>query len=583
MTGDFLVWLSPRPIPQPLIRRCHWPVPRSIGIRNATGHSRRDGYSLFFVGHGRGERQHRHHPTADQLADRLMNSLREQGPDGLDRHLGPISGVFVDHRRDQVVIWRDRFGRHPVQMIDLDPGWAITTAPDLAEKLVDGQPRWSNLAAFLTHRATTSDADVFTDLYRIRPSEFVRWRHHQIVERRRWWNPEPQPVDDPSAQMTSLLHQLAAPYRRIPHIIALSAGTDSGALAAVASRGQPSVHAVTFTAPDARNDEGHLAADVADHLDLRWTGFQISDHWPLSRLQDHRFPRCWGPPGHPDFAWKMPFHRWLRRHHRQLPVIYGNGSDEVLWFPPHLWLKQRWHRGDWPALAEATRHLSWQRWIRPGASAAIDALDLRWLRTIVPDWPASPPMWQCPSHWIDSDVGTVDAPDFGPPKQRFFNLRTWRLHTWHWERAMRSLAYESRRSRRPIWTPFLDAEFWELSLSVNASQLVEGGRQKAILRNAVAHLLPEFWRQRPKTGGFDAVVEQGLANRGCQKMYALFSRPRLRHWSAFDADAFLDAYEAYRRAPGTEQSCTIRGSWGIWKTVAAELWLRRFQPASPAL
>lgn len=147
---------------------------------------------------------------------------------------------------------------------------------------------------------------------------------------------------------------------------------------------------------------------------------------------------------------------------------------------------------------------------------------------------------------------------------------------------MRFLAFESRQANRPVWTPFLDAEFWELSLSLRPEHLVEGGRQKAILRRITARLLPDDCRQRPKLGGFDAIVERGLALEASPQVYALFARPMLGDWAQFRSHRFLEAYEAYRRAGHSPTSHT-RGSWAIWRTVATELWLRRqhHQPFPP--
>lgn len=138
---------------------------------------------------------------------------------------------------------------------------------------------------------------------------------------------------------------------------------------------------------------------------------------------------------------------------------------------------------------------------------------------------------------------------------------------------MRSLAFEARESRRPVWTPFLDAELWELSLSLNSAQLVEGGRQKSIIRQATTDLLPENCRTRPKVGGFDPVVERGLAEREARLVYRLMADARLDRRADVDASAFLEAYRAYRHRSNTASAC--RGSWPVWKTVTAELWLRR--------
>ena len=577
--GDFVVWLSKIPPPEPIRQRWNWSASKVIGIRRSRhtnlGKTEQNGAELVFVGHGRGERGNRHFPPCDPMATRLLTTLQIDGIRGLDRHLGPMAGVLVEQQGRRVLVWRDRFGRHPIQMIRLSKGWVVTTSPSLSNRLSSAHIRWSNVSKFIQGTQTTTDADVYTDLFRIRPAEAVRFGNHQITARHRWWQPHRRSVDHPVARMSSVLHQIGALYGNIPHIIALSAGIDSATLAALAARRHPKSHAVTFTDPGSPRDEGPQASEVADHLRLRWTPFSIGDHWPLSRLDDHRFPLAWGPGAHPDFAWKMPCHRWLRRRHQTLPIIYGNGSDDVLWIPPKMWLKNEWHRRDWQTLGQAFSHLSFSDWIRPGLSAFVDELQLRPVRAMLPQWPESTPLWQRPETWFDTAI--PNAPREMPESltERFYQLRLGRLDHWRWERAMRSLAYEARRTQRPIWTPFLDAEFWELSLNTRPTDLVEGGRQKALLRSTAAHFLPENCVQRPKIGGFDPLVERGLADKASHRIYRWFARPQLAQRPAFDNDAFLRAYEAYRRGPTSQP---IRGSWAIWRTVATELWLRQRHP-----
>lgn len=586
--GDFVVWLSKMPVPEAIFQRWTWSSSKTIGVRRSRhtglGKTEQSGAELVYIGHGRGERDNRHFPPRNPLANRLLTSLKLSGTPGLDRHLGPLAGVWVEAQGRRVWIWRDRFGRHPIQMIRLAQGWAVTTSPDLAARLSSRQIRWSNITAFIHATETTTDADVHTDLFRIRPAEVVRFEDHQIMERKRWWRPTRQTIDQPRSRMASLLHQMGALYGRTPHIIALSAGIDSATLAALAGRGHPSSEALTFSDPGSPRDEGPQAGALADHLQLRWTPFSIREHWPLSRLDDHRFPLAWGPAAHPDFAWKMPCHRWLRRRHQTLPIIYGNGSDDVLWIPPKLWLKEQWHRRDWSNLEKAWAHLGMSDWIRPGLSALVDELELRSFRPLLPRWPSSLPIWQQPQRWIHGAEKT--GHDRAIPTdltEHFFQLRVQRLQSWHWERAMRSLAFEARRTQRAIWTPFLDAQFWELSLSIHPMDLVEEGRQKALLRNAAAHLLPESCLRRPKMGGFDPLVERGLADKASPRIYQWFARPQLGRWPAFDGHAFLRAYEAYRRGPTNAHPGGYRGSWAIWKTVATEMWLRRRQRVAPPL
>lgn len=581
--SDFVVWMSSLAVPEEIRRRWKWSASGRLGVRRqdfsglALVEASGEGGEIAVIGHSVGRRGARALIEADDLAHRLLREVDSQGVEALDQYLGPFAGAALYDRGRRVLVWRDRFGRHPIQMIRLLQGWVLTTSPELAALLVEHRPHWVNLAAFVHGDADTTDADVLADIFRIRPGEAIIFDRGRPTQRIDWWRPTSQKVEHPQAQMATLLYSMGEFFGRRPHILALSAGLDSSTLAAFISSGHPGTEAVTFTDPQSPWDEAREAAGVAQHLKLRWRPFYVTEHWPLSRIEDHRFPLAWGPSAHPDMAWKLPFHRWLRNRRGDLPLMYGNGSDEVLWYPSRLWLQGRWARGDWSEIAEAFRHLPLERWAGPGFSAAIDALGLRPFRSLLPRWSQEIPTWQDSSRWIRTEPDYPALPECTDPGEQFFRLRLRRLKTWSWERVMRSLAWESRRANRSIWTPFLDAEFWELSLNLSPTHLVEEGRQKAILRRVSQDLLPERCRHRPKVGGFDPLVERGLVQGAPWRVYSLFSAPRLGSWPAFDGEAFLKAYEAYRQANDQGQCRSYRGSWAIWRTIATELWLRRIK------
>ncbi len=577
--SDFVVWMSPEPVPAAIYRRWNWSPGGRLGTRRTEscqlGRASTASVEVAAIGQGLGTRSRREFISGDDLAKKLLTDLPRAGPGGLDRYLGSVAGAMVNRTENKALIWRDRFGRHPLQMIRLDTGWVITSAPELVSALSASRPQWSNIQAFIHGDAQTTDTDVLTDIFRVRPAEYVEFYEFSPSQKAIWWTPSPRFFASPVDEAGALLRSLGSLYGKHPHALTLSSGLDSATLAAMASVVHPATEAVTFSDPSSHNDETEGARELAAHLGLRWRPFEVTEHWPLSRLTDHRFPPAWGPAAHPDAAWKMPFHRWLRARRGSMPVMYGNGADELLWVPSTLWLRDRWADGDISALVEAFEHLPFKSWIRPAISEAIDGLGLRSLRERLPSLSDSRPPWQRSEDWITREPPGADLVDPGSATKQYFQLRLRRLQTWRWERIMRSLAAESRRANRPIWTPFLDAEFWELGLSLSPMNLVEGGRQKSILRQATDNLLHEACRRRPKVGGFDPLVERGLADRGSKQVYTLLARQRLGGCNGFDGDAFVKAYEAYRRRPLDDGPRRYRGSWPIWRTLATELWLRR--------
>lgn len=584
--SDFIAWLCTAPIPSATYGRWRWAM-TNIGYRQRPWMplaTHRSGRALTIIIGGPGGRRPRGRSVpAPQLAAAIHSDILASGSAALDRFIGPVAGLHIDLAQGTTTIWRDRFGRIPIQIVSAPTGLVITTCPQAADTLAGPEIEPTHLANFLHHDRHTDDGEALANLRRLRPSEvIVVDGERRICSRRTWWRPRAKAIDADAAvaAMRQRLETLGEALKGRPHLLALSAGLDSAALGAVATSRHPGGQAITFADRRSAGNEADGARAVAEHLGLGWAPFSITDHGPLSRLSDHHFPTAWGPCGHPDLAWKRPFYRWLGHRHPGRAIVYGNGADDALWVPPALWLSDRWRDLDLRALSQAFGHLSMSQWLRPGLTAAVDRWGLRSWRHRLPSWPTNRQPWQHPDAWVPRADQDPTPPMAGPPDERFFDLRTWRLSTWRWERAMRCLAWEARIGQRPILTPFLDAPFWELSLSLSPDQLVEGGRQKAVLRRAVADLLPEDCMQRPKTGGFDAVVERGLADRASRQVYALFARPLMADAIGLRPASFLAAFEAYRRAPGVNRGAPCRGSWAIWKSVGAELWLRQQCPRS---
>lgn len=579
-----MVWATTQDVPEALKTDWQWSDCGCFGVRRNTsselGQAKNGQGELALVGTPAGRRGKREWTPPDQAARQMLLSLATKGLAGLDELLGPVAGFFLDHRSQEILVWRDRFGRLPIQMVRQARGWVITTSPELVMALTRPRAHWNNLASFVHGEDDCGDQDVLLDVYRLRPGEAIRLRGPRLVERVFWWQPAPLRSDDPLRELTAVVQQIGNFYAQRSHLLALSAGLDSSTIAAFATARNPGSKAVTFYDPRSSRDETEWASQTARHLNLSWSPFCVTDHWPFSRMEDLRSPLAWGPTAHPDAAWKQPFHRWTQSQWGPLPVVYGNGSDEVLWFPSAMWLQSRWAAQDVRALVKAFPHLPLTHFFRPAAALAIDRAGLGPLKTILPDLERPEPLWRQTSRWIQTGAAPAPLIDATDPLERFHQLRIRRLQTWGWERIMRSLATESWRAGRPIWTPFLDAEFWELSLTLSPHHLVEEGRQKSVLRQAVKDLLPEACRLRPKVGGFDPLVERGLAEFGSHTIFALLARPSLSHWQAFDRDAFIEAFEAYRRAPATTKARSYRGSWAIWRTLAAELWLRSLESST---
>lgn len=511
--------------------------------------------------------------SALSLADELLESLPVLGTTTLDQYLGPFCGVLQRDspgRASSLYVFRDRFGTVPIQYLRLERGWAISTSPEAILTLLSQkdllQVHRPRLESFLFGSDDQGSEDFFRDLYRLRPGEVLYLEGNSIKERCYFWNPEANKPADSETHLRKWFARRSQDFSLRPHLLALSSGMDSGALAAYLTSRHGGSEAITLY--DSKGvDERGVAQEIATHLGIRWRCVDIADHWPRASGPPplRASPLAWGPESHPDMAWKDALHRSLRKVPYSLPIVYGNGADEALWISTADWLQSRWRAADYSALYEANRHLPAGRVLR----ALLGGLSLPDFLSRLRSRDDDP--WSTPQNWVHRFSSTDGPLDWEPCERAKGRDRFLQLRSWRWERVMRSLARESRCTFRPILTPYLDAEFWELCFSLRPDERVVRGRQKAVLRSACADLLPSSVLSQPKKGGFDPLVERGLAMHERPAIEEMMSQPLLSTHLSFSSPCFLSAYRAYCDASRER----IRGSWPIWRTLSSEVWSRQ--------
>jgi asparagine synthase (glutamine-hydrolysing) len=134
------------------------------------------------------------------------------------------------------------------------------------------------------------------------------------------------------------------------------------------------------------------------------------------------------------------------------------------------------------------------------------------------------------------------------------------------------LRYEDRNSMAhslEARVPFLDHRLAELLFSLDGSRLIERGRTKAVLREALADLLPEKVRERRDKLGF--VTPEGRWLRGALGDLAadVFAS------RSFAGRGFVDAAAARRRLE-RHRSGRLEAGMELWRALNLELWARTF-------
>ena len=116
-------------------------------------------------------------------------------------------------------------------------------------------------------------------------------------------------------------------------------------------------------------------------------------------------------------------------------------------------------------------------------------------------------------------------------------------------------------------TPFLDYRLVERAQGVPAAHLIHDGWTKAILREAMAGIVPETVRRRGDKLGFATPETRWLRELA----------PQVREWlgpaSRLGGRLEPTAVQAWRSLPDDE----LARRPGLWRLVSAELWMRHVE------
>ena len=117
--------------------------------------------------------------------------------------------------------------------------------------------------------------------------------------------------------------------------------------------------------------------------------------------------------------------------------------------------------------------------------------------------------------------------------------------------------------------PFLDYRLVELLFSLDAGQLIERGRTKAVLRRALGDLLPPVVRDRVDKLGF--VTPEGRWLRGPLGDLAgdVFASRSFAERGWMDAQAVRARLDRHRRGE-------LEAGFELWRALNLELWARTF-------
>jgi asparagine synthase (glutamine-hydrolysing) len=532
-------------------------------------------------------RGHRYKTRCD--TETIVHAYEEFG-DRAPEHLhGMFAFAIWDAERRRLLLARDRLGIKPLYLAcnenELLFGSeikailaALPQAPPLDESALPG---------YLANGYVNGEQTLFRGITRLRPGHTVSWSAADGIQQRRYWRlPEPgtAPVQSFDDEASELRTRLAAAVRRhmmsdVPLGVFLSGGIDSSVIAALAaqqSAKQLQTFAVGFADPRA-NELGY-ARQVADsigsrHHDIVVTPEQFFDDLP--RLVWHEDEPIAFPSSVP-----LNFLSRLAGEHVKV-VLTGEGADE-LFLGYNRYRVTHWNMRlgrPYQSLVPGAVRRRIMAAIRraPGAIGRIGrrtflGLDPGLRHTYLENFAVVREFEQrallARSGVLSRDVhaGALERLDRDGrdllDRMGRFDLDTY-LHELLMKQDQMSMA-ASIESR----VPFLDDQLVNHVVPLPSAFKVRGWRTKAILRAAVAGLVPPAIISRRKMG-FPVPVGSWLRGAFAPLVDEFVLAPRAASRRLFD-------HAALRRLAAEHASATANHGDRLWLLINLEIWQRIF-------
>lgn len=427
-------------------------------------------------------------------SETLVEALAQHGFDFLPSLRGMYAFAAYNNEHRELWLGRDPQGIKPLYVARHDDtlrfaserralGWPTPmTQQDVAEMLT-----WGHLT---TPNAPPLDSTRF--LTSLPAASLLRVQQDQSITLHRLpWLQAPMRAKAPAVQLRSLLEQVVADHllADVPVACFLSSGLDSGILAALACRANPSsISTFTVAFPETPIDEGSLAAAMAAHCGsehhtltlapsqvIRWIedGLQAQDVPTADGLNTYVISRAvagegirvalsglgadelfGGYPAHRLVPWLLPL--------RHLPTALRRSLLTLL--PRRLGSKLR-NVSSWQPWQLA---LALRRWATPADLHAAAAMDLP---------------WPTPAGLLPADPWAV--------------ITAAELQGYTEPMLLRDSDVMSMASALEVRVPFLDQRLVDLALACSASAQRPG---KKLLREACIDLFPAGYLDRPKQG-----------------------------------------------------------------------------------
>jgi asparagine synthase (glutamine-hydrolysing) len=509
--------------------------------------------------------------SRDELA--LLNDAElfaryfdQRGIAGLAAVLGSWAAVVDDSPRGQAWLMRDPMGGRSLTYLAGESGayWVGHDAGELLEaarRPVRLDPRYlSSLFACREAEATTTP---FWGVVAVPPGHAVRL-YAEGSDTLEFWRPA-LPTGMARRPAVELEEELRVRLRDAVACrvadgeatgLLLSGGLDSVPIAAMArqvlgpSRALAAFSWVFDRYPEA--DERSLITLASGQLDLQSNLLPGDDELPLGPTDS------W--PVHPGTPEQNPYRRLHERAYEAAAakgtrVLLSGMCGDQLWSGSETWLRDAWSRGRYGAAAgELFWHLATGHSLRPALA------DITGGRRREPAERFS---------WLTAEAVSA-LPDFAAQRRRFADfprphqaellLGAANGHGFAVE------AYFARRYGLELRYPLRDRRLVELVLGLPTADISHRGVSRALLRRALAGLVPNAILARRSKARFTGLFVDGVYGASRHRVAALVRKPNAA-WRRFVRSEEIEGALAKRDVG--------RGGVSLWLAASLELWLER--------
>ena len=502
----------------------------------------------------------------------LLAAYREWGERCVERLNGMWAFAIWDVERRRLFASRDRFGVKPLYY-RLD-GDRLSFASEAAA-LRGATPR-PNLVAVREYLeqgwVDHGDGTFFADVRRLPPAHNLTFDRDGL-RLARYWRLEPtDPPPDPTGAVRELFLDAVRLQLRsdVPVGTALSGGLDSSAIAvAVAAHEHRRQKTITAYFPDREIDERPYAEAVVERTgaDARWVSFDAAE------LVEN-LPAIVRAQGEPFGSTSICAGWYVMREAKRAGLtvmLDGQGGDELY---AGYRAAYGYRLADLLAageVAEFSRELG-AFWTQHGTSrlAAVGTL----ARPFLPRRLGNAGRARLKGAATLAHPGLRSLPYAEETNGYPFpdRLRRHLARTLSYRGLPELLRYEDRNSMAhsiEARVPFLDHRLVELAYSLDGAELIARGRTKAVLRRALADLLPPSVRDRRDKLGFATPEVRFMREELGELAREAFGSREFRERGLVDASAAAGRLDRHRRGD-------LAAGMELWRALNVELWAHAF-------